>query len=247
MRVWLRLAAGLMAFFVARNLLAHAPFLPSLASLGFCLLFERWLSRPESATHLEWTALAIGLCASIPTIVHINAYGANADAPPLVVMPSIVLFTALLSRGPATWVTVAVSGGILTWAGSGQTLSLTQSRLLGDLALSFVVLVLALGRVFALRKRLRTSPVGAGAGLGRGIAPAPQARRHALPRREQPPAGARPCMWSWATSPSEVPGGRVVDPPYPAPDHVVQGISAAAPDSKPDLAIGGARALRGTC
>ena len=172
MRVWLRLAAGLMAFFVARNLIAHAPFLPSLASLGFCLLFERWLSRPESATHLESTALAIGLCASIPTIVHINAYGANADAPPLVVMPSIVLFTALLSRGPATWVTVAVSAGILTWAGSGQTLSLTQSRLLGDLALSFVVLVLALGRVFSLRKSY------ARALLAQGQALAEASRQH---------------------------------------------------------------------
>jgi signal transduction histidine kinase len=67
-------------------------------------------------------------------------------------MPATVLFTALLSRGPATWATVAVSGGILAWAGSGQVLSLTQSRLLSDLALSFFVLMLALGRVFELRK-----------------------------------------------------------------------------------------------
>ncbi|HKO51405.1 MAG TPA: ATP-binding protein, partial [Polyangiaceae bacterium] len=152
MRAWLRLAAGLMAFFVVRNLLAHVPFVPSLVSFCSCLLFDFWLRRPQSATRLEATALAIGVCASVPMIAHIHAYGANADAPPLVVMPATVLFTALLSRGPATWATVALNGGILAWAGSGQILTLAQSRLLGDLALSFLLLLLALGRVFALRK-----------------------------------------------------------------------------------------------
>ena len=151
MRAWLRLAAGLMAFFVVRNLWVHAPFAPSLFSVGSCLLFELWLRRPVSAKHLELTALAIGLAASGPMIVHIHAYGATPDAPPLVVMPSIVLFTALLSRGPATWVTVALSFGVLAWVGAGHVLSLSQSRLLGDLALSFLVLMLALARVFALR------------------------------------------------------------------------------------------------
>ncbi len=169
MRAWLKLGAGLMGFFVVRNILVHAPFVPSLFSIGSCLLFERWLRRPRSATGLEATAFAIGLCASVPMIAHIHAYGANADAPPLVVMPSIVLFTALLSRGPATWATVALSVGILAWVGSGQALSLVQSRLLGDLALSFLLLLLALGRVFALRKRYAQALLAQGQALAEAL------------------------------------------------------------------------------
>lgn len=153
MRVWLRLGAALMLFFVVRNLLAGAPFVPSLVSLGSCVLFDVWLSRPESDRRLEATALAIGLCATVPMIVHIQAYGATPDAPPLVVTPVIVLFTALLSQGPATWAIVAANLGVLAWTAWGRELSLLQSRLLSDLALSFLVVILALGRVFALRRR----------------------------------------------------------------------------------------------
>jgi len=153
MRVWLRLAALLMAFFVARNLLTHSPFVPSLFSLSFCLLVDLWLTRPASRKHMELTALAVGLLATGPLIVHIHEFGGTPDAPPLVIAPSIVLFTALLSQGPAAFALIAVNVGILIWVGRTGPLTLKQLRLLGDLAVIFVVVVLAEARVFALRRR----------------------------------------------------------------------------------------------
>ena len=153
MRVWLRLGALLMAFFALRNWLAGSTFVPSIFSFVFCLSFDRWLGRSESAGRLERTALAIGILATGPMIAHLIAYGAGPDAPALVVMPATVLFTALLSQGPATWAVVGLNVGILAWVGLGRTLSLSQSRLLGDLALSFVVVVVALRSVFALRRQ----------------------------------------------------------------------------------------------
>ncbi|HYP89502.1 MAG TPA: ATP-binding protein, partial [Polyangiaceae bacterium] len=73
--------------------------------------------------------------------------------PALVVMPGTVLFTALLSRGPATWAVAALNVAILVWVGSGRSLTLPQSRLLGDLSFSFLVVSLALHYVLALRQR----------------------------------------------------------------------------------------------
>ena len=153
MRVWLRLAALLMAFFVVRNLITQSPFVPSLFSLAFCLLVDLWLARPASSKYMELTALAVGLLATGPMIVHIHEFGGTPDAPPLVIAPSIVLFTALLSQGPAAFALIAVNVGILIWVGRSGSLSLKQLRLLGDLALIFVVVVLAETRVFALRRR----------------------------------------------------------------------------------------------
>jgi signal transduction histidine kinase len=153
MRIWLRLAAVLMAFFVLRNLITHSPFVPSLFSLAFCVLVDLWLTRPESAQHMELTALAVGLLATGPLIVHIREFGGTPDAPPLVIAPSVVLFTALLSQGPAAFALIALNVGILIWVGHTGPLALKQMRLLGDLALTFVVVVLAESRVFALRRR----------------------------------------------------------------------------------------------
>ncbi|HEY0465336.1 MAG TPA: hypothetical protein VGC79_14075, partial [Polyangiaceae bacterium] len=153
MRVWLRLGALLMVFFALRNWLAGSTFVPSLFSLVFSVAFDVWLGRPESTRRLESTALAIGVFATGPMIAYLMAYGAGPDGPALVVMPATVLFTALLSQGPATWAVVALNLAILTWVGLGKPLSLSQSRLLGDLALSFVVVVVALRSVFALRRQ----------------------------------------------------------------------------------------------
>ncbi|MEI9937826.1 MAG: HAMP domain-containing sensor histidine kinase [Pseudomonadota bacterium] len=160
MRVWLRLGAGLMAFFALRNWAIGATFAPSIFSFGFCFLFDAWLSRPESTRRLELTALAIGLFATGPMIAYLVAYGAGPDAPALVVMPATVLFTALLSQGPAASAVVGLNVGILAWVGVGRPLPLTQSRLLGDLALSFVVVVVALRSVFALRRRYSEALLG---------------------------------------------------------------------------------------
>ena len=157
MRVWLRLAALLMAFFVVRNLITRSPFVPSMFTLAFCLLVDLWLTRPMSRKHMEATALAVGLLATGPMIAHIHEFGGTPDAPPLVIAPSIVLFTALLSQGPAAFALVAVNVGILIWVGRAGPLSLKQMRLLGDLALIFVVVVLAETRVFALRRRYATA------------------------------------------------------------------------------------------
>jgi len=153
MRVWLRLAALFMAFFVVRNLITRSPFVPSLFSLAFCLLVDLWLTRRASSKHMELTALAVGLLATGPMIVHVHEFGGTPDAPPLVIAPSIVLFTALLSQGPAAFALIAVNLGILVWVGRSGPLSLKQMRLLGDLALIFVVVVLTETRVFALRRQ----------------------------------------------------------------------------------------------
>jgi signal transduction histidine kinase len=153
MRVWLRIGAALMAFFVLRNWHAGVPFVPSIFSFFFCLLFDWWLGRSASARHLEATALAIGLFATGPMLAYVHSYAARPDAPPLLVTPGTVLFTALLSQGPAAWAIVFLNVGILVWVGFGKVLTLTQSRLLGDLGLSFLVVVVALRSVFDLRRR----------------------------------------------------------------------------------------------
>ena len=165
MRVWLRMAALLMAFFVVRNLISHAPFAPSLFSIGSCLLVGHWLTRPASSRHMESTALGVGLLASGPMIVHIHAYGGTPDAPPLVVTPATVLLTALLSQGRAAFAVVALNVGILGWVALGGAPSLKQSRLLGDLGLSFVVVVIALRSVFALRRRYADALIEQGRSL----------------------------------------------------------------------------------
>jgi len=169
MRVWLRLAAALMAFFIVRNLFIGAPYAPSIVTLVFCMLFDQWLKRPESSRHLELTALAIGAAATGPMIAHLLAYGARAAAPPLVVTPGIVLFTALLSEGKAAWAVLAVNVGVLAWVGIGAPLSLAESRLLGDLVLSFVVVVVALRSVFALRGRYARTLLEQGRALVEGL------------------------------------------------------------------------------
>ena len=153
MRLWLRMAIVLETFFVVRNLWAGSPFAPGFITLTFCVVFDVWLGRPASRRHLEMTALGIGLCATGPLLLFVLEYGATPDAPPLVVAPATVLFTALLSSGPAAWIVLGCNVAMLVWVGSQGPLSLVQSRLLGDLALSFVVTVIALRCVFALRRR----------------------------------------------------------------------------------------------
>ena len=153
MRVWLRMAAALMLFFVVRNITAHSPFGPSIATIGSCLAIDFWLTRPAAQNRLELTALALVLMATIPMIIHIHEYGGTADAPPLVVTPATVLFTTLLSQGPATWVALILHLGILVWVGLGAPMSLNQSRLLGNIAMSFLIVVAASRSVFALRHR----------------------------------------------------------------------------------------------
>jgi signal transduction histidine kinase len=153
MRVWLRLAAALMLFFVLRNVVVGAPFGPSVFSIGSCALFHTWLGRPQAQKHLEATAFAIGLAVTAPMIVHIYDYGVGPGSPPLVVTPANVLFTALLSQGPAAWAILVVSLGVVGWAGLGNSHTLAESRLIGDLALSFAVITVALRCVFVLRLR----------------------------------------------------------------------------------------------
>jgi signal transduction histidine kinase len=153
MRIWLALAAALMLFFVVRNLTAHSPFWPSVFTTGSCVVLYFWLGRPVAQRHLEGTALFVGLIATGPMIVHIQEYGGTADAPPLVVTPAIVLFTTLLSQGPATWFTLAVNVGVLLWVGLARPMTLNQSLLLGNIALSIVIVVVASRGVFKLRRR----------------------------------------------------------------------------------------------
>jgi signal transduction histidine kinase len=153
MRVWLRLAAALMLFFVVRNIWVGAPFGPSLFSAGSCALFHTWLGRPQARRHLEATALAIGLAATGPMLVHISEYGVGPGSPPLVVTPATVLLSALLSQGPAAWAILAVNLGVVAWASLGKSLTLGEARLVGDLALSFAIITVALRCVFVLRLR----------------------------------------------------------------------------------------------
>jgi signal transduction histidine kinase len=153
MRVWLRLAAALMVFFVVRNITAHTPFAPSIVTIGTCVLMDVWLTRPSAQNRLELIALVLGLMASGGMAAHVFEYGATAAAPALVVAPAIVLFTTLLSQGPATWVALAVHVGMLIWVGLGAPMTLNQSRLLGNIAMSLLIVVVASHSVFALRQR----------------------------------------------------------------------------------------------
>jgi signal transduction histidine kinase len=169
MRVWLRIGAALMVFFSVRNWLLHVAFVPSIFSFVFCLGFDAWLARPRSSRSLEWTALAIGLFATGPLAAYVRAYGPTPDAPALVVMPSTVLFTALLSRGPATWLVAAVNVGILAWVGLGQPLSLAHSRLLTDLLFSLLVVGLAVYYVLGLRRRYAQALLEQSLALGEAL------------------------------------------------------------------------------
>jgi len=169
MRVWLRLGALLIAFFVARNILAGAPFASTIFSLVACVLFHAWLGRPESHRHLEATALAIGLCATGPMIWLVHAYGAAPDAPPLVVLPGSVIFTALLSQGPASWAIVFLNVAVLAWVSFGKTLSLIQVRLLTDLGLTCLVIVVALRSVFDLRGRYAQALLAQGQAMAHAL------------------------------------------------------------------------------
>jgi signal transduction histidine kinase len=169
MRVWLRLAAPLLLFFAARNFFAGAPFAPPLWAVVFCALFDQWLKRPESNEHLEATALAIGMAATGPMVADLIAFHAGAASPPLVVTPGTVVFTALLSQGPAAWAVLALNVGVVAWSGMGEELPLAGSRLLGDLALSFLVVVIALRSVFALRGRYARTLLEQGHALVEGL------------------------------------------------------------------------------
>jgi signal transduction histidine kinase len=153
MRVWLRLAVALLLFFVVRNITAHSPFAPSIVTIGTCLLTDFWLSRPAAQNRLEPTALFLGLMATGGMVLHVYEYGATPDAPALVVAPAIVLFTTLLSQGPATWVALALHIALLVWVGVGAPMTLNQSRLLGNIAMSLIIVVVASHNVFALRSR----------------------------------------------------------------------------------------------
>lgn len=153
MRLWLRLAVVLMTFFLWRNLLAGTPFIPSFFTLAFCFVFDVWLGRPESSRYLEATAFAIGCAATGPMIAHLIAYGPNPDAPPLVVTPATVVFTALLGQRAAPWLVLILNLALLIWVAYGSPLSLAQFRLLGDIALSFVAVLLAVRCVLWCRER----------------------------------------------------------------------------------------------
>jgi len=153
MRIWLRMAVVLESFFVVRNLLTGSPFTPAFLTLAFCVFFDVWLGKAAARRYIELSALAIGLCALGPLLLFVHAYGATPDSPPLVVAPATVLFTALLSSGPAAWIVLGCNVAMLIWVGVSEPLSLVQSRLLGDIGLIFVITVLALRHVFALRQR----------------------------------------------------------------------------------------------
>jgi len=173
MRRWLRLGAVLMAFFVVRNFLVGTSAVPSLFSLAFCFAFDAWLGKAASGRHLEATAFAIGCAATGPMIAHLVSYGPNPDAPPLVVTPATVVFTALLGQRAAPWLVLALNFGILVWVGSDATLTLRQFRLLGDIALSFLVVILTLGCVLQCRGRY----IGVLVRQGRELADALQQQR----------------------------------------------------------------------
>ena len=153
MRLWLRLAVVLMTFFLWRNLFAGTSYIPSLFTLVFCFAFDVWLGRPQSSRYLEATALAIGCAATGPMIAHLVAYGPNPDAPPLVVTPATVVFTALLGQRAAPWLVLILNLTLLVWVSSGSSLTLAQFRLLGDIALSFVAVMLAVRCVLWCRER----------------------------------------------------------------------------------------------
>lgn len=153
MRLWLRLAVVLMTFFLWRNLFAGTAFMPDVVALGFCFAFDIWLGRPASTRYLEVTAFAIGCAATGPMIGHLIGYGPNPDAPPLVVTPATVVFTALLGQRAAPWLVLILNLALLVWVAYGSALTLAQFRLLGDIALSFVAVLLALRCVLDARER----------------------------------------------------------------------------------------------
>lgn len=152
MRAWLGLGAVLSTFFAARNWLSGVQFVPSLVTIALCALLANWLRRDAARKHLELTAFGIGLAATGPLLAYVYEHG-TPDAPALVVTPGIVVFTALLSRGPAAWALLSICVCLLVWTAIGQSLDLRQSRLLGNLGLSFLVVVIALRSVFELRAR----------------------------------------------------------------------------------------------
>lgn len=172
MRIWLRIGIAFLTFVIVRNYLAGTSFVPSVFSLVFCVLIDLWLSRPGASKHAELVALVVGLLASFPLIAHIYEYGGTPDAPALVVTPSIVLFSALLSQGRVSWIIVGVQVAILAWVAMAGPMTLTQSRLLGNLALGCVVVMVVLHNILRLRRRyaetLRT----------RGMALLESQRRH---------------------------------------------------------------------
>lgn len=153
MRTWFRIGAVFMSLIILRNVLANQAFVPSLFALAFCVTLDIWLGRRKRAYSLEVFALLIGVLATMSLFAHILEYGGKPDAPALVIIPSIVLFSALLSRGPAVWVVVALQLGILVWVGFGQDLPIRQSRLLGDLAIGSVVVATIVRSVLRLRNR----------------------------------------------------------------------------------------------
>lgn len=151
MRTWLRLGALLNLFFTVRNAIVGETVLAPLFLIGVCAGFDFWLSRATRDRPLELTALALGVATSSTIFFHIPVYGRTPNIPVLVMAPAAVLFTALLSRGPATWIVIALNCGVLTWTATGQTLTLAEIRLVGDLGVSFLVVAIALGSVFSLR------------------------------------------------------------------------------------------------
>jgi signal transduction histidine kinase len=153
MRLWLRLAVVLMTFFLWRNVFAGTSYIPTLFALVFCFVFDIWLGRPASSRYLEATAFGIGCAATGPMIGHLVAYGPNPDAPPLVVTPATVVFTALLGQRAAPLLVLILNLALLVWVSYGSSLSLTQFRLLGDIALSFVAVMLAIRCVLWCRER----------------------------------------------------------------------------------------------
>lgn len=151
LRVWLGLGTVLMLFFVVRNVLHHVSFVPPLMALGFCLLTDIWLRTRGAPRHLEATAFGIAFLSLGPLAVQVQAYGATPSAPALVITPGAILLVALVSRGPAAFVTIGLSGLILLWVGIGKPLTLIEERLLTNLLLSFVTIFFLIRRVLALR------------------------------------------------------------------------------------------------
>jgi signal transduction histidine kinase len=151
MRIWLRLGGLLMVFFTIRNASFGQPVSPPLFLIVVCLGFDFWLGRPSAVRKLEGIALALGVALTAPLLVHVQTYGRTPNMPALVLAPSAILFTALLSQGPATWLVTAFNWGFLAWVAVGRALTLSEIRLIGDLGVSFVVVTISLGAVVSLR------------------------------------------------------------------------------------------------
>jgi signal transduction histidine kinase len=153
MRIWLRIGAAFIFVVMMRNFLVGYAFAPSLFSFSCCLIIDLLLGKLAKPRHLEWIALFIGVFAMLPLIGHILEYGPTPNAPALVVTPSVVLFTALLSQGPATWAVVLLQMVLLGWVGWDKERSLLQARLLGNLLLDFLIVAVAVRGIFGLRRR----------------------------------------------------------------------------------------------